>query len=764
MKHSLCFVFLAFPFSGQLAACLILLLTNLSAYADDAALNTAPAVLSISVSSVSICAGTSTTLTASGCAATGTIRWSTAQSGSNIVVGPTQTTVYTATCSVTATPAASTTAGSVTVTTITATATVTVNPPIAVVTQLVPVSCSGQSDGQITIGATGGRGAFQYQFNGQPFQTGNVLGGLKAGTYPVAVKDGAGCTSQISVDIKEPLPLFLNVTAVAAKCVGGTDGGLIAVASGGAGDYRYGLNQSTPQVSGTFFDLKASTYSLLVVDKQGCVLRQPVQIGAPTPFTIKPTIKAARCAGSSDGSISLMVEGGKGPYQYQIGTGALQTGTLFTGLAANTYELTVQDAIGCQGKATAVVGQAAPMKLTSVVSPVNCFGLNSGSITLTPTGGTGAVTYQLTSTKSPQASNVIMGVSTGEYTIVGTDANGCTGISSVTVTKSDPLLVKATVTPASCCVCPTGAVQLTSTGGTGTKRQFQLTGQPYQPANVIGGLRPNTYRLRVIDEVGCTDSVAVVVTNASALTLSTGTIKDVSCTGGSDGEARVQVTGGTKPFTYFWLTEGRDTLSSRTATQTGLSEGTYTVSVVDSNRCTTSTVFVPLKAQNPTPFKPTISQSGGTLLAENQTAGIQWYVRTGTEPGRAVANATQPTLVPFASGQYYVVITANGCPSPPSEVINFILTALNEPVMGLLVRVAPNPVRDRLRVEIEQAERSAVLVGLVDASGRTVRQYQLPAFTGKKTAEWPVSGLPTGTYLLKADAGERRAVSRVVVE
>lgn len=743
---------------------MMLVLISRLAHAGDKIPDAAPTLLSISVSSTLVCAGVSTTLTASGCEATGTIRWSTAQTGSSIVVAPEQTTVYTATCSVTTTPATSTTA-SPTVTTTTATATVQVHPPIAVVTQLIPVSCSGRSDGQIVVGATGGTGALQYQFNGQAFQTGNTLANLKAGTYPVVVRDAVGCTSRVDAAIREPLPLSLSVTAVAAKCIGGADGGLVAVASGGTGDYRYALNEGAPQAGGTFGDLKANTtYSLLVVDKQGCVLRQSVPIGAPTPFAVKPTIKTARCAGSADASISVLVEGGKSPYQYQIGQGALQTGTLFTGLAAGTYELTVQDANGCQGKTPVIVDQPAPLKLASVVGLVNCFGPNSGTITLTSTGGTGAVTYQLTTVRVPQASNVFAGVGVGEYTVVGTDVNGCTGVSSVTVVRAEPLALKATATPASCCVCPTGAVQLVSTGGTGTKRQFQLIGQPYQPGSQIGGLRPNTYRLRVSDEVGCTDSVAVTVTDASAMTLSAGTIKGVSCTGGSDGQATVQIAGGTKPFTVYWMTERRDTLKTRTATQTNLSEGTYTVSVVDSNRCTTSTLFVALKAQNPSPFKPTISQSGSTLLAENQTTGIQWYVRTGNDPGQPVANATQPTLIPFASGQYYVIVTANGCPSPPSDAISFILTALSEPVVGLSVRVIPNPVRDRLRIEIEQAERSTVGIGLLNASGQVVRQYPLPAFTGQKTAEWSLLGLPAGTYLLRVEAGEKRVVSRVLVE
>ena len=764
MAHTLRSVFIVFRQCSQVAASIGLVLISLSAFASDVTQASAPAALSVSVSSADICAGTTTTLTASGCATTGTIRWSTSQTGSSIVVAPEQTTQYTATCSVTTLPASGTGVGTVTSTT--ATATVRVKPPIAVITQLIPVSCSGRSDGQIVVGASGGTGALQYQINGKVVTADKTLGGLKAGTYPVVVKDEAGCMSQVNANVVEPQPLALNVTAVAAKCVGGGDGGLIAVASGGSGDYRYGLDEGTPQEGGTFINLKANTtYSLLVVDKQGCVLRQQVPIGAPMPFNIKPTIKLPRCTGSADGSVSLLVEGGKGPYQYQIGTGALQTGALFTGLAANSYELTVQDANGCQGKDSIVVDQPAPLQLTSVVNPVNCFGPNSGSITLTPTGGTGAVTYRLTAATFPQASNVFAGVGAGAYTIVGTDANGCTGVSSVTVTRADPLTIQPTIVSASCCVCPTGAIQLASTGGTGTNRRFQLNGQPYPDVSQISGLRPSTYQLRVIDEAGCTDSVAVVVTDASAMTLSNGTIKGVSCSGGSDGEATVQVTGGTKPFTYYWSTERRDTLSVRTATQTGLSEGTYTVSVVDSNQCTTATTFLRMTAQNQTPYKPAISQMGAMLLAEYYTTGIQWYVRTGSDSvGRAVANATQPTLVPFASGQYYIVITANGCPSPPSDAINFVLTALNEPVTNFSVRVVPNPVRDRLRVEIEQAERSAVVIGLLDASGRAVRQYQLPAFTGKKTAEWPLSDLPAGTYLLKADAVDRRAVTRVVVE
>ena len=741
----------------------------------------APTDLSVSVSAkAAVCAGTSVTLTASGCPTTGSLSWSTNQTGSSITVVPTQTTTYTALCditttsvvtttatssTVTSTTAASTTALVTTVTTTTATGTVLVNPAIVLTPESFSISCNGGSDGRVLLNATGGTGELTYQFNNQPFAKTNEYGNLKAGIYPVVVKDGLGCLTKTSVEVQQATPLSVSTTITGAKCLGGADGLLEAVASGGAGDYRYFLDSGTPQVSGRFPDLKANTtYTLVIADKKGCVLYKSVLISAPTPFDVKLTMTPTRCAGSADGSVTVAAAGGTGPYQYQLETGAFQSGTQFTGLTARPYEFSVKDANGCVGKQSITVAQPAPLQLGAAAAPVNCFGQFSGSITLTPTGGTGAVTYLLTLTKIPQTSNVFGGLGTGDYTVVGTDANGCTSLVSATVTKSDPLKIQATAVPASCCICPTGSVRLVSTGGTGTKRQYQMIGQAYQPNGQINALRPNTYRFRVADEVGCTDSVVAVVTNGSALTLATASIKDVSCTGSQNGEATVQATGGAMPFTYYWTTERRDTLKARTPTQTGLPEGTYTVSVVDSNRCTTSTAFVTVKAQYPIPFKPVVSRVGSGTLAVDQGAGVQWYVRTGTDPAKPVPDATQPTLVPFQSGQYYVVVTLNGCVSPPSEVISFVLTALSEPGAGLSVRVVPNPVVERLRLEIEQAERSVVRIDLLDASGRSVWQNQLPAFTGKKQTDWPLTGIPTGLYLLRAEAGPRQSVIRIMVQ
>lgn len=801
-----------------------------------------PVSLTLTPTSTTVCSGASVPLSLSGCPTTGSISWSTGQTGATISVKPTQTSSYTATCQVSG-PLGSTTTASATITvlqsaTITASpsasvvcegtpvqfsvsavsstsiayawyrngvaltdtsankrqltlpavtpganngtytavvtnqcgsvtssaARLTVSPRLVITNAVTPATCAGTSTGQIVANVTGGLGERQYQTNGGAFQTSNLFSNLRAGIYSIVVKDSLGCTARTTAEVQQPTSISLTIRAVAAKCASATDGGAIVTASGGNGTYLYQLNGGPTQTSNTFVDLKANTtYTISVTDQRGCAASQSVLIGAPDPFAIKATVTATRCAGSADGSVNVAASGGVGSYQYQLGNSPFQTGTLFTGLSATTYTITVRDGNGCLGTQTVTVQQPPALNLSVSTTPTNCYGANSGSITVTPSGGTGAVFYQLTTLPTPQSSNVFQKVAAGDYTVVATDNNGCTAIATVSVGKAEPLDLRAATVPATCCVCATGGVILATSGGSGTGRSFQLLEQPFQASNQFGRLRPGTYQFRVADEAGCFDTVSAVVTDASAMMLSVGRVKDIACAGGRDGEAAVQLTGGTKPVTFYWQTERRDTLKARTSTQTGLAAGTYTVSAVDSNRCTTATVFVTVRTLSPIPPQPTVTQISN-VLSVTEITGVQWYFKADTGVARPLPNATQSTIVPLQSGQYYVIVTANGCASMPSNVVRFVLTALPEPGATLLVRVVPNPVVGRLRLEFDQPDRQAVQIRLIDTLGKPQLEHRIPAFVGKHQAEYPLLGVPPGVYLLRAEAGNRQATIRVLVE
>lgn len=641
---------------------------------------------------------------------------------------------------------------------------VTVPPALTISAVSTPTTCASQFTGQISVTATGGTGDKQYQLNGQAFQAQNTFISLPSGTYTVGVRDALGCSAQSTVQINPPTPMTLSIRTVDTRCFGGIDGGLVAGVTGGTAPYRYQLNGGTAQPTGTFTDLKAGSYTLVVTDNAGCATAQSALIGSPAAFDIRATVQPTRCAGSADGSVTIVASNGNGPFQYQLGTGAYQTGTVFTGLGVGPYEFTVRDQIGCTLKRTVTVQQPVVLSLTAAVLPVSCQGNASGAITVRNTGGTEPIRYQLTSSRTVQRNPVFGNLMVGDYTVVATDTNGCTALLSVTVGKADPIRLQATTQAARCCVCPTGVVSLTSTGGSGVTRTYQRLGLAGQASNQFGGFVPGSYRFRITDESGCADSVVATIGDASALSLTVGTVKDANCAGGSDGEAAVQIVGGTRPFLFYWQTPRRDTLQSRAMAQTGLTEGTYTVSVRDSNRCTASTAFVTIRSRFPTPETPVVSQSGSTLRVTG-SAGIQWYVQpTGSTSATAITSATSTTLTPFQSGRYYVITTQNGCASPASNAVVFVLTAIAEPGTELSIRVLPNPIGTHLRLEIEQAIRQAVSLTLHDAGGRPVRQFTVPAFVGKQQVEYPLPELPAGTYLLKADATDRQAVMRVVKE
>lgn len=96
----------------------------------------------------------------------------------------------------------------------------------------------------------------------------------------------------------------------------------------------------------------------------------------------------------------------------------------------------------------------------------------------------------------------------------------------------------------------------------------------------ITGLAAGTYTLSVIDDLGCSAEGSYTLAQPDAIELTITNVHNVSCFGGYDGRATVEVEGGSAPYTYHWRPSGQTT-----ATAIGLSAGTYTVTVTDANGC-----------------------------------------------------------------------------------------------------------------------------------------------------------------------------------
>ncbi|MCH2045295.1 MAG: M12 family metallo-peptidase, partial [Saprospiraceae bacterium] len=203
---------------------------------------------------------------------------------------------------------------------------------------------------------------------------------------------------------------------------------------------------------------------------------------------------------------------------------------------------------------------------------VTCNGGNDGTATASPSGGTGPYTYLWS---NGQTTQTITGLVANTYIVTVTDNTGCTATTSVAVADPTALTVTATATDVACNGGNDGTATASPAGGTAP---YTYTWSNSQTTQVITGLVANTYDITITDDNGCSANTSVVVADPTAIT-ATSASTDESCAG-NDGTATVAASGGTGAYTYLW-SDGQTT-----ATATGLTAATYTVTITDVNACT----------------------------------------------------------------------------------------------------------------------------------------------------------------------------------
>jgi hypothetical protein len=238
------------------------------------------------------CSGSSATISASGA---NTYTWSNGSNASSIMVTPSVSTVY----SVSGTSGAC--GGSNTaIVNITPYSTVTVNSASAL--------CFGQSSGTAGINANGGAAPYTYSFStGAVTQT---VGSLAAGNYTAIVTTSAGCVSTRTFAIAQPPALNLALSSTNTSC-GNCNGSLSYSASGGTPGYNF-----TVSPGGVNNNLCAGAYNVTGTDANGCVMSSSVYIITSLGVSANANSSNASCGGCTDGSATVTVISGTGPYSY----------------------------------------------------------------------------------------------------------------------------------------------------------------------------------------------------------------------------------------------------------------------------------------------------------------------------------------------------------------------------------------------------------------------------------------------------------------
>ncbi len=441
---------------------------------------------------------------------------------------------------------------------------------ITVTESISHIGCAGDRSGGIDLTVTGGTGAYTYSWsNGATTQD---IDGLTAGVYEVTLSDQKGCAIQKTYVVSSPEPLALTQSVTHLSCFETGDGAIDISISGGNAPYSYlwSNGETAEDLSG----LSAGDYSVTVTDASGCGLTSHFTLSQPQELVVEPTAGAVSCFGQSDGSIGLEVTGGVAPYTYSWSTGS--TAKDLEGLAGGVYSVTVTDATGCRVSSDIIVdAPTAALSATGVISNISCNGDQTGSVSLTVTGGTAPYTY---SWSNGNTLRDLLSAYTGSYTVVITDAHNCTFSASYEISQSEAIEATFTTTEPNCSGDSNGSILLEVSGGTGPYTYHWSNGSTSKDQyNLVSG----PYSVAITDKNNCTITQSVLLGSERGLDIEV-TKTDVSCKGGVNGAITLDVYGGSGNYVYEW------SHGATTKSLSGLLAGIYLVEVRDEDGCSSS--------------------------------------------------------------------------------------------------------------------------------------------------------------------------------
>ncbi|MDO6605560.1 T9SS type B sorting domain-containing protein, partial [Arenibacter palladensis] len=569
----------------------------------------------------------------------------------------------------------------------TVTDTIAILPPLGAAAVATTQPSCPVDDGVITITASGGAGAGNYEYDllnssgisvvGTP-QASNVFSGLAPGNYSAMVYDtsGSNCNAQVPVSLETPTPVVFTYTTEDVSCNGGADGSIQVIldASNDNPPYTFtindGTNPPTTQNGNLFTGLAAGTYDITVTSDRGCFTIQTVTIGEPTPVDVSATATSFACNANNKASqavITAVGTGGTAPYTYSINGVNFFSSNTFN-ITDNGFDrtitVTVKDDNGCTD--VTIVNIPALNKFTATLAQnaaISCAGPEQVTITVNDNGNAANVyTYQLlpigntnaTQTGTPTYNSATFNLTAvGSYTFRVTDTTtGCyVDTATYTIAPYDLIKVSATaITPVTCFGDNNGALQINVSGYSGPYNYTvytsagvatAITGSANTSTNplTITGLTGGNYYVRVTETNAplCSENsnTVKIISPDRALTAIVDPIANVTCSN-DQGEIIVDPSGGYGPYDIVLTNTTTSQVYNATDVNVmvfyGLSAGNYTVQITDSNGCIlndTETLVQPSPiTADITPISTTLDcygDSDGALTAINMAGGEGIY-------------------------------------------------------------------------------------------------------------------------------------------
>ena len=523
--------------------------------------------------------------------------------------------------------------------------------------------CFNEESGRVLLSSAGGISPYIYQWSNGVIGSSN--NNIAAGNYKVTVTDALGCKDTFSMVVHQPDSLrFDSLVAINTRCFNDASGTATAFVSGGITPYEY-LWTPTNKTTQTINDIPAGRYVVTVKDANGCLHDGEVAVKSNTAINVDnfTVIVPLKCNGNTNGQVKANVSGGAGNYSYQWNTTPTQTTSTAQNLRAGSYSVTITDANNCSVVKNTTLAE--PTKMLATINQftnVKCKGESNGTVTPSVSGGTPfplGVRYQyLWNDSLAQTTPVASNLEAGTYTLMATDANGCTDTANVTI--SEPLLAvnaAASQSKLGCFGQNTGEAGVTASGGVGN---FTYLWSNLQRTQSIVNLGRQQYFITITDGNGCQaiDSVNIITYDSIRISVSAIPPRCYNLKNGAlslDSIAGGATNGSLSNLTFRWNTAPVQT-TPRAVNIGG--NRSYTVTVVDNQGCQNRTsIYV----QEPDPIlisslkKDVSCFNGRDGEAEIQPLGQKapysflWAENAGTQSTSRAVN--------LAAGKYSVTIT-----------------------------------------------------------------------------------------------------------